>query len=388
MMFEWEQKGELCCHTPLWIIFTMQRKSAKGSHIIYLVGLMLISLMTSSLAIDMGYYFAFQNRLQTAADSAALAATDQMYRSMEVDPATRLGEATAAAQAMVTTNESDMALAANDVVFGFVDPVSKVYQPTSFAQRSTDPSYAPTSGYNAVRVRVMRSAGESNSPLETIMAKLLGIQHMDTGADAVAFMDQSIIAINNGGLRPIYACQAQFNKAMSDGVAENNVVRIYGDHVEVDGVQNQVGCPPMGSGNWGFADLRNCSPDAVGSSTIGDWFATGFPGIVNIGQCYSTDPGNFIQSIETQLNNLITGKSIFPIPMYDSWQGSGSNSQVNVNGFVGFQISGYKATGSQETRYIEGRFHRMACTQGCIAGANTSDPNGGSLAKIRLASRE
>jgi hypothetical protein len=294
----------------------MRRKSAEGSHVIYLIGLMLISLMMSSMAVDMGYYFGFQNRLQTAADSAALAAADQLYRSTEVDPATRLNEARTAAQTLVGHNETDMTLAGNDVTFGFVDPASKIYHEASFTQQSTQPQYLPTGGYNAVRVRVLRGAGGGNPPLQTIMANLLGIGQMDTGAASVAFMDQRVIAIDNGGLRPIYACQAQFNRTMADGVSENNVVRVYGDHVEVDGVQNQTGCPPMGSGNWGFADLRNCSPDAVGSSTIGDWFATGFPGIVNIGQCYSTNPGNFIHSIETELNTLITNKTVFPIPMY------------------------------------------------------------------------
>lgn len=366
----------------------MPRKSAKGSHIIYIIGLLLISLMMSSMAVDTGYYFAFQNRLQTAADSAALAATDQLYRSAQVDPATRLSEARTAAQDLVTRNETGMTLADNDVTFGFVDPVTKIYHQAAFTQQSTDPNYSSTSGYNAVRVRVLRSAGGGNAPLQTIMANLLGINHMDTGAASVAFMDQNIVSIDNGGLRPIYACQAQFNRTMQDGVAENNLVRVYGDHVEVDGVQNQAGCPAMGSGNWGFADLRNCSPDAVGTSTIADWFATGFPGIVNLGQCYSTDPGNFISSISGQLNTLINNKTVFPIPMYNQWQGGGSNSQVNVSGFVGFQITGYKATGSQETRYIEGHFHRLACVQGCISGSNSNASSGGSMTKIRLAYRE
>ena len=159
--------------------------------------------------------------------------------------------------------------------------------------------------------------------------------------------------------------------------------------MEVDGVTNIPGCPQMGSGNWGFADLRNCSPDAVGSSTIGDWFAKGFPGTVNTGQCYSTNPGNFISSISTQLDNLISSQTIFPLPLYDSFGGGGSNTYVNVSGFVGFKITGYKDNGAQATRYIEGRFLRHTCKQGCTSGdvGTGGTTPGGSVVKIRLASR-
>lgn len=178
---------------------------------------------------------------------------------------------------------------------------------------------------------------------------------------------------------------------MEDGVPENNTVRIYGDHVEVDGVQNQAGCPAMGSGNWGFADLRNCSPDAVGSSTIRDWFSKGFPGTVNVGECYSSSPGNFISSASGELDKLISDKTLFPLPLYDSWSGGGSNTAVNVSGFVGFRITGYKANGSQASRYIEGKFYRFACKEGCNTsgsnGAGAGTTPGGSVVKIRLAAK-
>lgn len=366
----------------------MRRKAASGSHVIYLIGLILISLMVSALAIDFGYLFTTRNQLQTDADAAALGATDELYRNIGVDVATKLREAKRAAQDLVTQNQADMTLSGQDVIFGFIDPVTKLYNPTTFSHGSTDPSYALTGGYNAVYVRVRKHEDSANQPVNTIMANMLGIRHMNTEAESIALIDQTITSITSGGVRPIYACQTQFNRTMQDGIPDNNVVRIYGDHVEVDGVQNQTGCPPMGSGNWGFADFRNCSANAVGSSTIADWFASGYPGTVNIGQCYSTNPGNFINSIGNELDWLITNKTIFPIPLYNTWSGSGSNSRVNVSGFVGFQITSYKATGTQSSRYIEGHFKRFVCKSGCNSGSSTSGSTpGGTLVKIRLAAR-
>jgi hypothetical protein len=135
------------------------------------------------------------------------------------------------------------------------------------------------------------------------------------------------------------------------------------------------------------ADLRNCSPDAVGTSTINDWFATGFPGEVDTGKCYSTDPGNFISAISGALDTLIANKTVFPIPLYNSWSGSGSNSTVNISGFAGFNITGYKANGAQSGRYIEGHFSRYICKSGCASGNPGTSTPGGSVVKLRLASR-
>jgi Flp pilus assembly protein TadG len=363
------------------------RRRAKGGQMIALMGLTLIGLMFSALAIDFGYYFTANNALQSVADSAALAAATELYRDIAVDPNTKMSDARLQAQMYVSKNQPNMTLEASDVMFGFVNPTTKVYSAASFSTPTNDPNYAATGGYNAVRVLVRKTADSNNGALNTIMANLVGVHKMDVSAGAVAMLDQTISAIDNGGLRPIYACQAQFNKTMEDGVPENNTVRIYGDHVEVDGVQNMAGCPAMGSGNWGFADLRNCSPDAVGTSTINDWFATGFPGQVDLGKCYSTDPGNFISAISGTLDNLITNKTNFPIPLYNSWSGNGSNSSVTISGFAGFQITGYKGNGPASNRYIEGRFYKYACNKGCISGNSGVTSPGGAVVRLRLAYR-
>lgn len=364
------------------------RASFSGNFTIQLVGLIIITLMFAAMGVDMAYYFAAQNQLQTSADSAALAATTELYRSIEVDPATKRDDAEAVAVDLVQANNDALTLASEDVTFGYIDPVSKLYNASTFATPSTDPDYSATGGYNAVKVTVKRREGSANDPLPTFFANMFGVDHMDTEASSVALIDQTVNGITNGGLRPMYVCEAQFNRAMQDGVPNNNVVRIYGDHVEVDGVQNQTGCPALGSGNWSFADLRNCSPDAVGSSTIRDWLATGFPGTVNVGECYSSSPGNFISSASNQLDNLISNGTLFPLPLYDSWSGGGSNTAVNVSGFVGFKITGYKANGAAASRYIEGRFDRYTCKTGCTTGnsndGGTTTP-GGSVVKIRLA---
>jgi Flp pilus assembly protein TadG len=365
----------------------LRRAVSSGYQIIQIMGLVLLSLMVSAFAIDFSYYYAAQNTLQTAADSAALAATTELYHSTQSDIELKLDDAWNQAQDMAAANQSSLVLDSDDVIFGFVDPATKVYDPATFRTPTTDPDYSTTGGYNAVRVKIRRGAGSSNSALNTIMGNMLGIRSMNTEANAVGLIDQTVNEITDGGLRPIYACEAQFNRAMSDGNLEGHTVRIYGDHVEIDGVQNISGCPAMGSGNWGFADFTDCSSGTVGASTIRDWFANGYPGTVTSGQCYSTKPGNFISSISGELDTLIANQTVFPIPLYNSWSGNGSNGQVNVSGFAGFKITSYEAQGAQSGRYIEGHFYRYACNTGCSSGSDGSTTPGGAVVKLRLASK-
>lgn len=364
-----------------------KRKASRGTQIVHLAGLIFISLMISALGVDFSYYYAAQNKLQTAADAAALAGTLQLYRSESSVPNQKLIEAKDAAVDFVVHNEPELKLADGDVAFGYVNPVSKLYNPTTFGAPSSNPSYTSTNGYNAVRVKVLQAQGSANAPLHSILANLFGVSSMDTGAYAVAFIDKNITSIGNGGLRPIYACDAQVQKAIEDGVLENNTIRVYGDHLEVDGVGNIANCPLPGSGNWGFSDFTNCGPGTIGSSTIGDWFMTGYPGSVDIGKCYSTKPGNFISSISPKLDTLINDEVIFPIPLYDTWGGGGSNTFVNITGFVGFQLTSYKGNGPEASRYMEGHFRRYVCNKGCASNGTGTASTGSTVVKIRLAAQ-
>jgi len=355
---------------------------------VIMIGLTFVGLMISAMAIDFSYYFTAKNVMQTASDSAALAAAEEMYRDINPDPTSRLNDARLEAKVFLAKNQPNMTLDASDILFGYINPATRLYNPNTFSTPSNDPNLAATGGYNAVRVLVQKTSSSSNGQLNTIMANLFGVHKVDLSVGSVAMVDQAVNGINNGGLRPIYACQAQFNRVMQDSIPENNTVRIYGDHVEIDGVQNVAGCPAMGSGNWGFADFTDCGAGSVGASTIRDWFASGYPGPVNIGSCYSTKPGNFISSISGQLDTLVSNKTIFPIPLYDSWGGNGSNTHVNVSGFAGFKITNYVANGAQANRYIEGHFYRYTCqlTSGCTTGGSGITTPAGSVVRLRLAS--
>jgi hypothetical protein len=370
------------------ISMRISRKASPGFHVVQLIGMVLLVLMVSALVVDFGFYYAMQNQMQTSADSAAMAATTELYRSTSMDPNDRMADASAAAGEMVDENTPGLLLEGDDIIFGFVDPDTRLYDPDTFRTPSADTDYALTGGYNSVRVKISRGGDSANAPLNTLLGNMLGLSSMNAQATSVALIDSSITEITNGGVRPIYACNDLLEAAMADGIPSNNVVRIYGDHMEIDGT-NMAGmgsCAPPPSGNWGFADFTDCGAGTVGASTIATWFASGYPGTININECYSTKPGNFIASIKPELNTLISDQTIFPIPLYDQWSGNGSNTHVDLTGFAGFQITSYKANGAQASRYIEGKFMYYVCQTGCVSGEGGEAP-GGAVVKLRLASK-
>jgi Flp pilus assembly protein TadG len=357
-------------------------------HLIQVVGLMLITMMVSALAIDFGFYFAEQNRLQTAADAAALAAVTELYRSMSLDASDRLKDARYAAMDYVKYNDTDLRLAADDVKFGFINPGNKTYNPAGFTSTGFYPEFVLTSGYNGVYVQVDRTKHGTNLPLKTIMANMFGISSMDTSAFAVALVDQTVHAINNGGVRPIYICEAQVKKAMEDGILDNNIVRVFEDHVEVDGIINLEGCPPPRFGNWGFADFSN---GGIADSNPSSLFSNGYSGMVQADNLYSTRAGDIIGTIAPQLDTLIAQKTVFPVALYNNWTQDSGRTQVKVSGFVGFQVTGYQAENLEGQRYsnhyIEGHFSRYVCNNGCQSQMYRSPTISGSVVKLRLAAR-
>ncbi|MEM0951222.1 MAG: vWA domain-containing protein [Cyanobacteria bacterium P01_H01_bin.74] len=59
--------------------FYRAKSFGMGSHIMLTFGMVLLTVMASTLAIDMGWYFTAQNQLQTATDAAALTAGAKMF---------------------------------------------------------------------------------------------------------------------------------------------------------------------------------------------------------------------------------------------------------------------------------------------------------------------
>lgn len=363
-------------------------KSEKGiAGAAHLCGLIVITLMMAAICVDLNTVYLAQQNMQNGVDAASLAGVSELYHSKSPIPQFVQDAAVDSAVEYADENISPELTSVNpsDVTLGYVDPLTKAYDPLSFTNPTTDTTFAFSGGYNAVRVRAIASSENSN-PLDTFFAQLLGKKEMNTYAYSVAMLDRNVSSVNGSiGLRPIYGCQTQYDLAMTDGNPTNNKIRVYNDHFVVDGVNITNNCPPQAEGNWGFADLRDDDSSAPGNATLSSWWANGFTGnSVNADSYYSTQPGNSISSsnVGNAINSLIQNKTVITIPLIDQdYTGSGSNTSVHVVGFTGMVITGYNASGSASSRYIEGYFVNILCRTGCKSGDSA---NAGGVAKISL----
>jgi Flp pilus assembly protein TadG len=137
-----------------------------SSYIILAFGVAMI-FGVAGLAVDMGYAYMLRQRLQTAADAAALAASAQLSSSSSI-----VAIAREYAAKNMPTEQHGAVLAASDVQSGSWDPDSRTFTPGG----------APL---NAVKVTVRRSATNNNS-VPTFFARVLGFGSVDVVTSAVA----------------------------------------------------------------------------------------------------------------------------------------------------------------------------------------------------------
>lgn len=349
---------------------TRYKSHSGAATTIMMVALFLVGVMFSSMAIDVGVYFNAQNMMQTAANAGAMAGIDKLVKSKQMSLSQKQSEAIEVAQNYVAENAT--------VGMPFISDINDITFDTS-------------NNANTMQVKVLRKEGKTGGQIPTLIANMVGISGTDATATAKAKANGRISSIN-GGVRPIYACDAQWKMALNlinQGLPSPRV-RIYGDRFQIFQSNSWTdvtnGCPVPGSGNWGFADLRDGAPGTVGASTIGEWFANGYPGSVEVGKTYSTKPGNFIGSgpVSDALTTLINNKTevFLPVVPIDKFTGQGSNTQVQPSAFVGFVFTNFKANGSSDSRYIEGYYVKKTCNASTCS-TNTTASEGG-VYKIQL----
>lgn len=354
------------------------RRRAKGYVLVKTMALIIIGLMASFLAIDMGLYFTAQNQLQTASDAGALSGVGRLYKGPLNETA---GEKQyAAIDSAIDIAQSNLwfsSILEEDITLGYIDR-DIGYDEATFEIPAGGTDYAFSGGFNAMRVRSWSDASHDGF-IPTVIGNVFQVNQMDSRAQSVALMDDQVVSFT--GLRPIYACHNQFLLAGQDGNISNDTVRVYNDRFMLNG--DITTCPTPPSGNWGFADFRDGAPGAPGVSELTSWWANGYPGEVSVDEFSSTQTGNSIHSVKSELAQLKANETVIVIPLVDSFTGGGSNSKVEIRSFTGFVITGFKDTGPEDSRYIEGYFTRAICNHNCKVDGNLA---GGGIAKLRLVS--
>ena len=121
------------------------------------------------MAVDLSYAIVLQSRLQSAADSAALAAVVKLP-----DQGAAIAQAQVYTGKNLAVSRNGTVLDANDVIFGNWSNDTRVFAPNP-----------PVDPVNAVEVR-LRRADSNGNPVGTFFASIFGISSFDLSANAIA----------------------------------------------------------------------------------------------------------------------------------------------------------------------------------------------------------
>ena len=123
----------------------------------------------AAMAVDLSFAITLQSRMQSAADSAALAAAAALP-----DQATAVATAQEYSGKNLAVAQNGDVLVANDVIFGNWSNDTRVFVPNP-----------PLAAVNAVEVNLRRAESNGN-PVGTFFASIFGISSFDLSASAIA----------------------------------------------------------------------------------------------------------------------------------------------------------------------------------------------------------
>jgi hypothetical protein len=200
-----------------WLVSRMNDRSGATAVVVAIVMSALIGF--TALAVDIGYVMTTRNELQDVADAVTLAAARQLgaiYESMSYqevldfvcDPSTILP----IAKEVGSKNQAggkNIAINDADVIIGQWDPDTKTLTPTLGQP-------------DAVGVTARRD-GNTNGPITTFFARILGINTVDVSADATAALTGQS-TVEEGGLDvPVGIDNAWYDYPWEDGFCDQDI---------------------------------------------------------------------------------------------------------------------------------------------------------------------
>jgi hypothetical protein len=127
------------------------------------------------------------------------------------------------------------------------------------------------------------------------------------------------------------------------------------------------------AGAFGLIDLLQSDNGSVGASTLADWITQGFDEYMDPGLYYSA-PSSKFNSVQVRDAMSVSVGQVLLFPIYRTIVGPGSNAQYDIIGWVGFYVTGFKATGN--TGAVYGYFTRRVSGGIQVSPGSTIPDNG------------
>ncbi len=319
---------------------TRRRAEHDRGAVLVMVSISLVTIFGFvALTVDLGN--AWQNRrgLVNASDAGALAAVQEY--------ATGGDGCAAVAGAYVVSNKSDATMT------------------------RCEPSVTAAAGVQGT-VTV-----EAKTTVNYFFAPILGIDNKVVSSSTTAKYGRPLGLF---GLRPFGLCEDTllalpefqtflaspgFYEALAD-TSDTKIARV--GYAKTDPAACNDGDPVPG--NWANIDFNG---GANSTSEFADWVKNGYPDVIDRGVAYSGDTGSLSNTLQQELNHLVTSKAEFGLPLFDKADLSGSNARFHISGFVAVQVVGFKVSGNQSQRYLDLIFRRAILEGSCCYGGPDLD---------------
>ena len=269
-------------------------KSERGQAFVLVAVSMVMCLGMAALVLDVGNWFRDKRRLQGTVDAAALAGAQQL-------PDDSSG---AQAQALSYANKNGGDVAGSSIV------VTSQYQAND----------------------TITVTGQRNDP--GIFTKVIAIPGADISATATARVGPPAQALHVAPM--VVFC------------GHSLIQNCNNDHTPQFNVPTTMDYDPMGApGAFGMLDLDGES-GAIGSSTEATWITDGFDKYLGLGK-YKSDPGAKFgsQNVQGALDDRIGTVLLFPV--FKTLDGTGSNAEYDIIGWIGFYLQSYDVHGNNAT---------------------------------------
>lgn len=302
---------------PLGRLLRRSRRDRERGAIATLAAIALLPLTAvSAVGVDAGRVFVERQRVQTAAESAALSAASEWYRT---------GSACG-----VTPQSFVVANAGSD---------------TTSTCSTTGTRYG-----GVVTVAASKSVG-------AVFASVIGHSSTDVRSTAAVRIGPAATA---SGLRPTAMCDN------SPALAAWRAGGFSSTQQYTIGITGDCNGVP---GNWGVLDFDG---GANRTTDLQQWIDKGWGGTVRIGQEFSGDPGipSPALHMDAVINRTVT------VPVYDRVRYEGSNAIYRVSSFVTITVISATLNGSASSRNLVVRF-TTATVGGSVS---PTAPNDGTLA--------
>ena len=290
-------------------------RAERGQSTVMVVLFMTVILGMAAAVVDVGSWYRADRAVQQAADAAALAGAQALPQS--------------------TSQASSLALSYSDRNGGGV--------------LGGDISFSTTERTNdTIAVRARR-------PAPGFFVRLFGIDSVTVDATAKA----------RAGVLGAARWAAPF------GVDERHQF-ISGAGCPCFGRATDLSLQRVGPGAFRVINIDG-SFGGTGPSIIADWIRNGYSGYMPI-DWYFSDPGARFNS--SQITNALTARlnSVMLLPVYRETIRQGANFEYHVVGFVGFRLTNYTISGSNDV-YLYGDFESI--TWDGIMSEDGSDPDYG-----------